>query len=204
MSDPRLPNVPSDTPVRDVTPARLGRTAVTGTAPGDIARVMPPVEMQQHIQAFVRVGGLPRPAAFHADAGGTLHLEFAVRDVDAVARWARELGMPAPRLNPWGSYLARSAPGAWFGWSVLVRCDVRPAAPEIRWLEYGDRIEARGPAPAGLGRFLGVAFHRHHPSGQDDYLVLLTGDRTGPHVVSDRDSVFQALATGQFPSEDHR
>ena len=161
---------------------------------------MPPVEMQQHVSAFVRIGGLPRPVAFHADGYGHLHLSFAdgaTADVDA---WANLLEMPAPQVSAWGRYVSWSAPGAWYGWAVFIGCDLQPVAPNVQWLEYGDRLEARAPAPdSAHGLVLGYAFHRHDRPGQDDYLVILRGG-PGPTVVADRDAAVQALVTGRVPA----
>jgi hypothetical protein len=161
---------------------------------------MPPVEMQQHVAAYVRAGGLPRPQAFHADATGTLHLLFADGDTAAVDRWAAELDMARPTMTAWGRYVAWSGPRAWYGWSVHAGCDIAPVAPDVRFVEYGDTIEAHAPSidptnPAA-GALIGAAKYR---PGRRDYMVFLAHQR--PFLLDQRDDVMQALASGQVPAE---
>jgi hypothetical protein len=180
----RVPSVHSDTP--------------TGTR-RDIARVMPPAEMQAHVQSYVRVGGLPRTEAFHASADGQLFLIFADGATSDVDRWAVELGMCQPFKSPWGTYIAWTLPGAWYGWQVTARCDLEPAAPRIELREYPGTIEAVAPPtdPEHPERrlILGVAKLR---TREHDYMVILRGDAAGPRFVPDHDAAVQALVTGQI------
>lgn len=199
MSNIRLPSDGHQTPTVGVPSAHSDTPAVTR---GDIARRMPPAEMQAHVQAYVRIGGLPRPTAFHADKHGTLFLIFLDRDTAAVDRWVTELGMCRPRVSEWGFYVAWTAPEAWYGWTVIARCDIANYAPRIHVIRYGDTIEARGPVPPGgnpaNGMLLGVAKHRHHYPDQDDYMVVLRGGE-GHATVPDEDTAMHALVTGQIP-----
>lgn len=180
----RVPSVHSDTP------------AVTRR---DIARRMPPAELQAHVQAYVSVGGLPRPEAFHASTDGQLFLIFpdgASADVD---RWVAQLSMCKPFVTPWGSYIAWTKPGAWYGWQVTARCDLESPAPRIELREYRDTIEAVAPPTdpdhPERRQLLGVAKHRRR---EDDYMVILRGDPHGPQFVPDHDAAVQALVTGQI------
>lgn len=195
MSNIRLPSDGREQPAVRVPSAHSDSPLVTAR---DIGRVMPPAEMQAHVQAYVRVGGLPRPAAFHASSDGQLFLIFADGATDDVDRWVAELGMCPPFRSPWGSYIAWTLPGAWYGWQVTARCDLEPAAPRIELREYGDTIEALAPPtdPDHPERrtVLGVARHR---AREDDYMVILRGDTGGPRFVPGHDDAVQALVTGQ-------
>jgi hypothetical protein len=151
---------------------------------------VPPVDVQRHIADYVRLGGLPRPEAFHADARGCLHLLFADGDTDAVDRWAAELGMCRPTMTSWGRYVAWSQPRAWYGWSLYAGCDIAPVAIDVRFVSYGNTIEAHAPSLADptnplAGPLIGIATFR---PGRRDYM---------DHV----DDVYQALASGQVPAE---
>lgn len=195
MSDLRLPSDGRAKPDARVPSAHSDTRPVTRR---DIGRRMPPAEMQAHVQAYVRVGGLPAPTAFHASADGQLFLIFPDGATSAVDRWVVELGMCLPFRSPWGTYIAWTMPGAWYGWQVTARCDLEPAAPRIELREYGGTIEAVAPPtdPAHPERrlVLGIARHREH---QDDYMVILRGDPHGPQFVPGHDEAVQALVTGQ-------
>lgn len=195
MSDLRLPSDGRARPDARVPSAHSDTPAVTRR---NIGRVMPPAEMQAHVQAYVRVGDLPRPVAFHASADGQLFLIFPDGATEAVDRWVVELGMCLPFRSQWGTYIAWTKPGAWYGWQVTARCDLQPAAPRIELREYGGTIEAVAPPtdPAHPERrlILGVAKHRIR---EDDYMVILRGDPHGPRFVPGHDDAVQALVTGQ-------
>lgn len=97
MSDLRLPT--SDLPHTGhrVPTNHSARSPITPAL-----AAVPPVEAQRHIADYVFAAGLPRPEAFNADARGCLHLLFADGDIDAVDRWAAELGLCRPTTTSWG------------------------------------------------------------------------------------------------------
>lgn len=196
MSDLRLPTTASDHTVRRVPPGRPASVTVT-----PIARVMPPLEVQAHVQAYVRAGGLPRPEAFHTDPHRTLFLVFADGDTAAVDRWAVELDCDQPGMSEWGAYVAITAPHGWYGWSVILRCEVLPVAHRVHYVEYGGKIEVHAPSPdptnPAAGPMLGRAMYR---AGHNDYLVVLRG-ADGPYAVPDHDAAWQMLVTGVVPAE---
>jgi hypothetical protein len=196
MSNVRLPSDGRSAPYARVPSAHSDSPSVTRR---DIARRMPPAEMQAHVMAYVRAGGLPAPTAFHASADGQLFLIFPDGATSSVDRWVAELGMCLPFRSPWGTYIAWTKPAAWYGWQVTARCDLEPAAPRIELREYGGTIEAVAPPidPAHPARrlILGVAKHRDR---EDDYMVILRGDATGPQFVATHDDAVQALVTGQI------
>jgi hypothetical protein len=161
---------------------------------------MPPVEMQQHVSAYVRVGQLPRPERVFADHHGVLQLLFAAGGTSYVDAWAAQLGMPRPAVSAWGSYVSCSTPGAWYGWSVIVRCDM-PAYPPVEVVGYGNRIEVHAApsdpgSPPAAGPLLGVGMYR---PGHDDYLVSLPQQRL--FRVGRYDEAVRAIITGRAPAE---
>jgi hypothetical protein len=195
MSETRLPSDGRSAPYARVPSAHSD----TPTGTRDIARVMPPAEMQAHVQAYVRVGGLPAPTAFHAAPAEQLFLIFPDGATTSVDRWVAELGMCAPFKSPWGTYVAWTKPAGWYGWQVTARCDLESLAPRIELREYRDTIESVAPPtdPDHPERrlLLGVAKHRLR---ENDYMVILRGG-PGPQFVATHDDAVQALVTGQIP-----
>lgn len=195
MSDIRVPTSASDHTVRRMPPGHPASPAVT-----TIARVVPPLEIQRYVQSYVKAGPLPRPEAFHTDPHRTLFLVFADGDFAAVDRWAVELECGQPGMSEWGAYVAVTPQHGWYGWSVILRCEVLPIAQRVHFVECGGMFEVHAPSPdptnPAAGAMLGRAMYR---AGHDDYLVVMRG-ADGPYVVPDHHLAAQMLVTGVVPA----